>query len=89
MTGRQDDRKEYDRTKDRQRTLGKYMVKIYETVLTPISLSQSQVYTKAVENRRLFDISTTNVSVSNVGHRMYCKSEERRLESDNVASLMK
>ena len=27
MTGiRQDDRKEYDRTKDRQRTLGKYMI---------------------------------------------------------------
>ncbi len=25
-TGRQDDRKEYDRTKDRQRTLGKYMI---------------------------------------------------------------
>jgi hypothetical protein len=26
MTGRQDDRKEYDRKKDRQRTLGKYMM---------------------------------------------------------------
>ena len=26
MTRRQDDRKEYDRTKDRQRTLDKYMV---------------------------------------------------------------
>jgi hypothetical protein len=26
MTGRQDDRKEYDRTKDRQRILDEYMV---------------------------------------------------------------
>jgi hypothetical protein len=28
MTGRQDDRKEYDRTKDRQRILDEYMIDI-------------------------------------------------------------
>jgi hypothetical protein len=29
MTGRQDDRKEYDRTKDRQRILDEYMIDSY------------------------------------------------------------
>ncbi len=29
MTGRQDDRKEYNRTKDRQRTLDKYMINLW------------------------------------------------------------
>ncbi len=43
MTGRQDDRKEYDRTKDRQRTVDEYMID--DTVhKTKISLSYSNKF---------------------------------------------
>jgi hypothetical protein len=61
---------------------------IYETFLPPSPVNKPQVNTKAVDNGRLFNISTTNVLVSNVGHCMYCKSEERRLESDNVEIIL-